>query len=620
MVARLFHFIMKAFKILLFLFGCIALQSCSLIKYGRSTKVTIESKTEGEPVHLLAIGQKKIYDYSNVTSPFEMKVRHKDVPLRLHAFSDDIDYAPLSINGKKVGEGESGLWKLVGWSSLASSAVLSGIFIGTGDFDGEAASVYGSFAAAGLGMIGLGAVTEFRVPESKYYFFSGDSIRAFNEIMRSPQWRALRIRDDVYTLLEKESYELALAEIDYLFDKMRSPLPEMYFLKGACLYHMREYKKAIKNLHAALNSNDNPQELNEQIMSYIKAAEDGRAAQLEKRRQMWLDITQTALQVTSTVLSAKQQYDAALTPGVGQSAGGAVGSALDMEIPEVLRPEYAAQFIQPEYTYDSNGNLMVSYPRWAEYEGQMNAAVQSQVASTAGQLMESGDSYYVSKAKSLQAQAKTHDWTTKLSQQFWLTPMYPEAFVGMEFEENDRELLLSAAVYSGRTGSEVTSFRFYRTGNDRYTGALRRFCSSIVQMLPVKGRVIARNADTVLVDLGTSDGIVVGTELDVIKSGVLSTPDMEIGIVYSAKDVLGKITITEVSETVSQGKYDRNGFYDRMNLNDEVVPVPVTDTDGTVAETDTAATQVSIVPSAEDISGTEYPVLSRMLQELYLIQ
>lgn len=439
MVARLFHFIMKAFKILLFLFGCIALQSCSLIKYGRSTKVTIESKTEGEPVHLLAIGQKKIYDYSNVTFPFEMKVRHKDVPLRLHAFSDDIDYAPLSINGKKVGEGESGLWKLVGWSSLASSAVLSGIFIGTGDFDGEAASVYGSFAAAGLGMIGLGAVTEFSVPENKYYFFSGDSIRALNEIMRSPQWIALRIRNDVYTLLEKESYELALAEIDYLFDKMRSPLPEMYFLKGACLYHMREYKKAIENLHAALNSNDNPQELNEQIMNYIKAAEDGRAAQLEKRRQMWLDITQTALQVTSTVLSAKQQYDAALTPGVGQSAGGAVGSALDMEIPEVLRPEYAAQFIQPEYTYDSNGNLMVSYPRWAEYEGQMNAAVQSQVALTAGQLMKSGDSYYVSKAKSLQAQAKTHDWTTKLSQQFWLTPMYPEAFVDVDFDEDDND-------------------------------------------------------------------------------------------------------------------------------------------------------------------------------------
>lgn len=440
MVARLFYIIMKAIKFLLFLFCCITLQSCSLIKYGHSTKVTIESKTEGEPVHLLAIGQKKSYDYSNVTFPFEMKVRHKDIPLRLHAFSDDIDYNPLSINGKRVGVAESGLWKLVGWSSLATSAILSGVFIGTGDFDGEATPALGSCAAAGLGMIGLDAVTEFRVPESKYYFFSGDSIKAFNEIMRSPQWRALQIRDDVYTLLEKESYELALSEIDYLFEKMRIPLPEMYFLKGACLYHLREYKKAIKNLHAALNSNDNPQELNEQIMSYIKAAEDGRAAQLEKRRQMWLDITQTALQVTSTVLSAKHQYDATLTPGVGQSAVGAGGSALDMEIPEVFRPEYAVQFIQPEYTYDSNGNLMVSYPRWAEYEGQMNTAVQSQVASTTQQLMESGDSYYINKAKSLQMQAKTHDWTTKLSQQFWRTPMYPEAYEDVDFDEDDNDI------------------------------------------------------------------------------------------------------------------------------------------------------------------------------------
>ena len=67
----------------------------------------------------------------------------------------------------------------------------------------------------------------------------------------------------------------------------------------------------------------------------------------------------------------------------------------------------------------------------------MNAAVQSQVASTAQQLMASGDSYYVNKAKSLQMQAKTHDWTTKLSQQFWRTPMYPEAYEGVDFDEDE---------------------------------------------------------------------------------------------------------------------------------------------------------------------------------------
>lgn len=110
---------MKAIKFLLFLFCFILLQSCSLIKYGRSTKVTIESKTEGEPVHLLAIGQKKTYDYSNVTFPFEMKVRHKDIPIRLHAFSDDIDYAPLSINGKRLVREKVDYGKVLGGQLLA---------------------------------------------------------------------------------------------------------------------------------------------------------------------------------------------------------------------------------------------------------------------------------------------------------------------------------------------------------------------------------------------------------------------------------------------------------------------------------------------------------------------
>ena len=432
---------MRAIKFLLFLFCCILLQSCSLIKYGRSTTVTIESKVVGGPAHLLAIGQKKSYDYNNVTFPFEMKVRHKDIPLRLHAFSDDVDYDPMSINGKRVGDFESTLWKTFGWSFTSVAAILGTVFAvpGGGMEVSESVSFAVPWVVAGIGMIGLGSTTKFRVPEAKYYFFSGDTIKDFNKIMRSPQWKALQIRDDVYTLLEQESYELALTEIDYLFDKMPKPTPEMYFLKGASLYHLRKYKKSIENLHTALNSNDNPQELNEQIMSYIKAAEDGRAAQLEKRRQMWLDIAQTALQVTSTVLNAKQQYDASLKPTAGQSVGTG-GSALDMELPEVFRPEYAVQFTQPEYTYDSNGNLMVSFPRWAEYEGQMNAAVQSQVASTAQQLMASGDSYYVDKAKSLQMVAKTHYWTTKLSQQFWRTPMYPEAYAGADFDDDDSDL------------------------------------------------------------------------------------------------------------------------------------------------------------------------------------
>lgn len=209
--------------------------------------------------------------------------------------------------------------------------------------------------------------------------------------------------------------------------------------------------------------------------------------------------------------------------------------------------------------------------------------------------------------------AKAHDSSVTYSEAFRLARNSgQDYFVLVEMEENDRELLIQATIYSGRNGTEAGVLRFYRTGNDRYAGALRRVCNSISSMLPVKGLVLNRNADDVLVNLGTIDGLAVDSKLAVVKAGQLRTPDQGVGIEYDEKDVLGTITITEVSESLAQGRFSRKGFFDRMNINDEVVILPV--------QEGTESGPASLIPSAEEITGTEYPVLSRMLQELYLIQ
>ncbi len=205
-------------------------------------------------------------------------------------------------------------------------------------------------------------------------------------------------------------------------------------------------------------------------------------------------------------------------------------------------------------------------------------------------------------------------------------------FILLEFQETERELLLKATIFSGRNGTEVDSLNIYRTGNDRFAGALRRLCNSVSQMMPTRGLVIDRTADDVLVDLGTTDGMASGAQLTVVKAGQIKTPDNALGLEYSQSDVLGTITLTEVSESVSQGRYQRAGFYDRMNIRDEVIVVappadgtgqaaPAEGQDGTaVAEGGAQVVQRRIIPSADEVSGTEYPVLSRMLQDIYLIQ
>lgn len=189
-------------------------------------------------------------------------------------------------------------------------------------------------------------------------------------------------------------------------------------------------------------------------------------------------------------------------------------------------------------------------------------------------------------------------------------------FVLVETEENERELLLVATIYSGRNGTEAGKLRFYRTGNDRYSGALRRLCGDIAGMLPVRGLVIDRNADDVLVDLGTMDGVSVGTELLVVKSGQLYTQDQGMGISYDDKDVLGTIKITQVSESLAQGRYSRYGFFDRMNVNDEVILSIPEETENSETKEESGR----LTPNPEEITGSEFPVLSRMLQELYLIK
>ena len=213
-------------------------------------------------------------------------------------------------------------------------------------------------------------------------------------------------------------------------------------------------------------------------------------------------------------------------------------------------------------------------------------------------------------------------------------------FVLLEYQETERELLLKGTVFSGRNGLEVDSFNIYRTGNDRFAGALRYMCNSIAQMLPTRGLIIDRNADTVLVDLGSTDGITKDMVLTVVKAGQLRTPDNTLGLEYAQNDILGTITLTEVSESVSQGRYSRAGFFDRMNIKDEViiVPAPVAseatdDSQEEKAQTETPQVVASVTsgeqtqlfqkrltPTAEEITGSEYPVLSRMLQDIYVIE
>lgn len=164
-------------------------------------------------------------------------------------------------------------------------------------------------------------------------------------------------------------------------------------------------------------------------------------------------------------------------------------------------------------------------------------------------------------------------------------------FVILEIDETDREISLDAVVYSGRTGTETARFSSFRTGNDRFASVLRSFRRDLLSILPVRGKIIDKTVSSILVDLGTVEGIKKDAVLDVVKAGKIRTVDQGLGITFDKKDLLGKIKVTKAGEEISEGNLEQNGFYDRVNVGDEVViySLPKENGEGQALESSPAA-------------------------------
>ncbi len=156
---------------------------------------------------------------------------------------------------------------------------------------------------------------------------------------------------------------------------------------------------------------------------------------------------------------------------------------------------------------------------------------------------------------------------------------HQDYFVILNCQETERSFEINANIYSARTGTLTSSLHIYRTGNDKIAKSLRYFRQSILSMLPIRGKILKNSSGTLLIDLGKNDGISVNAEFDVVKKGAILTNDSGPGIFYKDSDFLGKFVVSTVNEEISEGEYTKKGFYDTMNIGDEVVLVSQNDFD-----------------------------------------
>jgi tetratricopeptide (TPR) repeat protein len=147
-------------------------------------------------------------------------------------------------------------------------------------------------------------------------------------------------------------------------------------------------------------------------------------------------------------------------------------------------------------------------------------------------------------------------------------------FALVSYKENERDIQIQADLYVSKTGAKAQSFSVFRTGNDRYSNALRRLVQIMTASFPMRGAILDRYQADAVIDLGKSDGVKAGDKFDVVPRDLAQVMNEGIGIMYRKEDSLGTFTVTKVDEDASQGTLERNGFFDRVNSGDSVMLQP----------------------------------------------
>ncbi len=300
---------MKGYSLIIMIIVAMVFSSCSTIRFGRTTTVTIETEHPGDVVDILAIGPKKVVDVQQVTLPYKYKVRHNNLPQRLDIVSNDFIYEPLTIGAQRKGELMGELCRLLGWGEMGGMwALMGGIGFACGSTEiGLAGLAAGAFVGGPLLAIGYTAETD--IPDSKFYLTSSIPIDSINAYKLEGWYLKQKALDDVYTLLSQGDYKLSKAKASFLLEE--DPNAELFYLRGISSYYLGEHKKALKDLNESLyrlNMEVNPG-LRDEVAECISAVEQSIAIKKEKRNQMWAQIAGTVLQAGVEAYSMYQQAE-----------------------------------------------------------------------------------------------------------------------------------------------------------------------------------------------------------------------------------------------------------------------------------------------------------------------
>ncbi len=359
--------------------------SCATIRFGKSTTITIESENLSDTVNIIAIGPKGIERYDNVTFPYQIKVKHNNLPLRISLESLKNSYDPFTIGAIRKGEIIGPISKLLGYTELAVSLGVTAVleFGGGGGFS-DPGTLSAMIPSVGIGaaLLAIGYTAKTKIPDNRFFLTSSSPITEETKFKTENWWRHLCNITDIYTLIENKEYELSEAKARWIIGQ--NPTGELFYLKGISNYFLNNHKAALEDLKVALTYQDAEKNsgLRKEIFQAIEDVENAKQLKSIKRNQLWSNIAGSTLQLASSSYQAYDQYKHQNWDKNGISSNGIVTDPSKLsqkQLDQLKNPMFAVQQVQQQYWQEylefsrynkKNDGSNYTYEEWWIIKGQ----------------------------------------------------------------------------------------------------------------------------------------------------------------------------------------------------------------------------------------------------------
>ncbi len=141
----------------------------------------------------------------------------------------------------------------------------------------------------------------------------------------------------------------------------------------------------------------------------------------------------------------------------------------------------------------------------------------------------------------------------------------------IKLKENERDIHLILELYVSRTGSHAKTFNVYRSGNDRFSNAIRRLVKIFSEEMPIVGRIVNRYQNEAVIDIGKHDADMSDYKIAIIKKDSLIADKDGIALIYPPSDILGYFVPSRSEEDLTEGHLELAGYYDRISKGDAVI-------------------------------------------------